>query len=75
MQDKFPDDALLTCPKCYCQTRVTAQVIQRDRFSPTDSDKIQASFLKHHVVSGIPMTAKEMEGLRIALDTNGFRAL
>ena len=51
------------------------QVIQRDKFSPTDSDNIGAAFLKHHVVSGVPMTAQEIQGLRIALNVRGFRAM
>ena len=72
LREKFPDWHLVTCPKCRCRTRVTAQVLRRDKFSPSDSDKIELSFLKHHVVSRVPMTAKEIEGLRIALNVRGF---
>ena len=63
------------CPKCLCRTRVYAQVIKRDKFSPTDSDKIEAAFLKHHTVNSVPMTAEEIHGLRVALNVRGYRAM
>ena len=75
LSQKFPDWHLVTCPKCRCRTRVTAQVLRRDKFSPTDSDKIEQCFLKHHMVNKIPMTSEEIEGLRIARNVNGFRAM
>ena len=75
LSEKFPDWHLVTCPKCRCRTRVTAQVLRRNKFSPLDSDKIERCFLKHHLVSRMPMTSKEIEGLRIALNFHGFRAM
>ena len=75
LREKFPDWHLMTCPKCRYRTRVTAQVLRRDEFSPSDSDKIESCFLKHHVVSRVSMTVKEIEGLRIALNVFGFRAM
>ena len=75
LREKFPDWHLVTCPKCRCRTRVTAQVLRREKFSPADSDKIEYCFLKHHVVSHISMTSKEVQGLRIALNVRGFRAM
>ena len=75
LREKFPDWHLMTCPKCRYRTRVTAQVLRRDEFSPSDSDKIESCFLKHHVVGRVPMTVKEIEGLRIALNVCGFRAM
>ena len=75
LREKFPDWHLVTCPKCRCRTRVTAEVLRRDTFSPAASDKIELCFLKHHVVSRIPMTAKEIEGLCIALNVSGFQAM
>ena len=75
LRENFPDWHLVTCPKCRCRTRVTAQVLQLDTFSPADSDKIELCFLKHHMVNRVPMTAKEIEGLRIALNVSGFRAM
>ena len=73
--EKFPNYHLVTCPSCRCRAKITAQDIQRDEFSPTDSDKIGLCFLKRHVVNRIPMTTKEIEGLRIALNVRGFRAM
>ena len=70
LRGKFPDWHLVTCPKCRCRTRVTAQVLRRYMFSPVNSDKIELCFLKHHVVS--TMTAKEIKGLRIALNVSRF---
>ena len=75
IRQKFPGTHLVTCPICHCLTQVTAQVIKRDDFSPEDSDKIESCFLKHHTVNAIPMTTKEIEGLRIALNVRGFRAM
>ena len=75
IRQKFPGTHLVTCPICHCLTQVTAQVIKRDDFSAEDSDKIESCFLKHHTVNAIPMTAKEIEGLRIALNVRGFRAM
>ena len=75
LSEKFPDWHLVTCPTCRCRTRVTAQVLRRDKFSPTDSDKIEHCFLKHHMVNKIPMTSEEIDGLRIALNVHGFRAM
>ena len=46
-----------------------------DKFLPPDSDKIESSFLKHHVVGRLPLTGKEIEGLRIALNVRGFQAM
>ena len=51
---------LMSC----CRTKVNAQVIQRD--------KIELCFLKHHTMSNVPMTAKEIEGLRIAFNVPVF---
>ena len=62
-------------PQVSLRTRVTAQVLQRDKFLPADSDKIEYCFLKHHAVSRIPMTSEEIQGLRIALNVWGFRAM
>ena len=75
LKEKFPALHLVTCPKCHCFTQVHAQVIQRDKFSPTDSDKIELCYLKHHAVNAIPMTAKEIHGLRVSLNVRGFRAM
>ena len=75
LREKFHDWHLVTCPKCRCRIRVTAQVLRRDKFSTADSDKIEFCFLKHHVVSRIPMTYEEIQGLRIALNVRGFRAM
>ena len=75
LREKYPGTHLVTCPFCHCLTQVDAQVIKRDEFSPEDSDKIDLCFLKHHAVNTIPMTTKEMEGLRIALNVRGFRAM
>ena len=72
LEEKFPALHLVTCPKCHCLTQVHAQVIQRDKFSPADSDKIELCYLKHHAVNAIPMTTKEIEGLRLALNVRGF---
>ena len=75
LREKFPDWHLVTCPKCIRRTRVTAQVLRRDKFSPEESDRIEFCFLKHHVASRIPMTSEEIQGLRIALNVSGFRAI
>lgn len=75
LSEKFPDWHLITCTNCRCRARVTAQVLRRDKFSPVDSDKIERCFLKHHVVNCVPMTSKEIEVLRIALNVHGFRAM
>ena len=72
LREQYPDWQLVTCPKCRWGAKVNAQVIQRDQFSPTDSDKIELCFLKHHTVSNVPITAKEIEGLRIALNVRGL---
>ena len=75
LSEKFPDWHLVTCPKCRCRTRVTAQVLRCDKFSAADSDKIEYCFLKHHRVGRVPMTSKEIEGMRIALNVKGFGAM
>ena len=75
LREKFPDWHLVTCPKCCCRTRVTAQVLRRDEFSPDDSDKIEYCFLKHHAATRIPMTSEEIHGLRVAKNVRGFRAI
>ena len=75
LRENFPDWHLVTCPKCCCWTRVTAQVLWQDKFSPADSDKIEYCFLKHHAATRIPMTSEEIHGLRIALKVRGFRAM
>ena len=75
LREKFPDWHLVTCPKCRCQTRVTAQVLRWDKFSPADSDKIEYCFLKHHAATRIPMTSEEIHGLHVALNVRGFRAM
>ena len=75
LREQFHDWQLVTCPKCRCRSKVNAQVIKRDQFSPIDCDKIELCFLKHHTVSKVPMTAKEIHGLRIALNVRGFRAM
>ena len=75
LREKFPDCHLVTCPKCRSRTRVTAQVLRRDKFSPEESDKIEYCFLKHHAASRIPMTSEEIQVVRIAMNVRGFRAM
>ena len=75
VREKYPNVHLLTCPKCRCRAKVNAHVIQRDEFSPSDSDKIDLCFVKHHTVSNVPMTTEEIPGLRIALNVRGYRAM
>ena len=77
MEERCPDGRFgcTLCPKDHGRTRVTVQVIQRDKFSSTDLDNIEVSFLKYHVVSGAPMTPDEIQGLRIALNVRGYRAM
>ena len=41
-REQYPDWHLMTCPKCSCRTRVTAQVLRRDKFLPTNTDKIKS---------------------------------
>ena len=73
-REKCPDK-VMACPKCRCRARVTGHLIQRDEFSPADSDKIDLCFIKHHTVSNVPMTAEEIQGLRVALNVHGYRAM
>ena len=75
VREKYPDTHLLTCPKCRCRARVTGHLIQRDQFSTADSDKIDLCFAKHHNIINIPMTKGEIQGLRIALNVRGYRAM
>ena len=77
MEERYPDwrAGFAVCPKCRGRTRITVQVIQHEKFLPTDSDNIEASFLKHHVVSGVPMTSNEIQVLHIALNVHGFRTM
>ena len=77
LEEKYPDWHLgfAVCLKCHCRTRLSVQVIQRDKFSPADTDKIELSFIKYHVVARVPMTAKEIEGLGMALNAHRFRAM
>ena len=75
VKERYPAVHLLTCPKCHCRAKVNAHVIQRDEFSPTDSDKMELCFIKHHTVSNVPMTKREIHGLRVALNVRGYRAM
>ena len=77
LDDRFPDwrKGLARCPKGRRRTGVTIQVIQRDEFSPEDSDKIEMAFFKHHTVTSVPMTAEEITGLRVALNVRGYRGM
>ena len=75
VREKYPNVHLLTCPKCLVRAKVNAHVIQRDEFSPSDSDKIDLCFVKHHTVSQVPMTMGEIQGLRVALNVRGYRAM
>ena len=75
LRDRFSDWNLVTCPKCRCRSRVTGQVLHRDKFTPEEADKIEYCFLKHQAATRIPMTSEEIRGLRIALNVRGFRAM
>ena len=75
LRNSFPDWNLVTCPKCIRRTLVTGQVLRRDKFTLEASDKIEYCFLKHHAASRIPMTSEEIQGLRIAMNVRGFRAM
>ena len=75
LRERFPDWNFVTCPVCCCRTRVTGQVLRRDKFTPEESDKIEYCFLKHHAARHIPMTSGEIHGLRVALNVRRFRAM
>ena len=49
LRDKFPDWNFVTCPRCVRRTRVTGQVLRRDKFTPEESDKIEYCLLFFHV--------------------------
>ena len=63
------------CPDCGAPSMASSQVIQKSHFTPAESDKIEACFLKHHLVNQIPMMEKEIEGLRIATKVSGYNAM
>ena len=65
----------VVCPRCRIETCVHNQVIQKDPFSEKDMDLIDLCFLKHQVVSRIPMTQKEIQGLRVAAKLSRLNAL
>ena len=77
LDDKYPDwrGGAMVCPQCRRRTCVNMQIIERDKFSPEDSDKIEAVFVKHHGVTKVKMTTEERTGLRVALNVNGYRAM
>lgn len=70
-----PNGGCLVCPKCRIETCVHDHVIQNDHFSEKDMDLIDLCFLKHQVVSRIPMTQKEIHGLCVAVNVPGLNAL
>ena len=78
LKKRFPDfrnEQHAPCPHCHCLARASSQVIQRSQFSSTDAVKIDMCFIKHYIVSWIPMRAQEIDGLRIAAKIRGFRAM
>ena len=77
LDDKYPQwrEGVMVCPQCRRRTCVTIQVIQRDKFSPSENDKIEGAFLKHRIGTKVRMTTEERVGLRVALNVNGYRAM
>ena len=78
VQQRFPDyttSQYIPCPACHTPSKASAQVIQRSQFTPAESDKIELCFLKHQIVTRIPMTRQELTGLRIAVKVQGFNAM
>lgn len=65
----------VVCPQCRRETCVHNHVIQKNYFSEKDLDLIDLCFMKHQVVSRIPMTEKEIRGLRVAINVPGLNAL
>jgi len=63
------------CLKCRREICVHNHVIQKNYFSEKDIDLIDLCFLKHQEVSRIPMTEKEIHGLRVAINVSGLNAL
>ena len=75
---RFPDYDLsqfIPCPACLTHGKVDSQVIQKSHFTPAESDKVDLCFLKHQIVSQIPMTKKEIEGLCVASKVQGYNAM
>ena len=75
---RFPDytsEQYIPCHDCHTHSMASRQVIQKNHFTPAESDKIEACFLKHHRMNQIPMTGKEIEGLRIAVKVLGYNAM
>ena len=70
-----PNGGRLVCPKCRIETCVHNHVVQKDHFTEKNMDLIDLCFLKHQVVSRIPMTQKEIQGLRVAANVPGLNAL
>ena len=78
VRQTFPDygtSQYVPCPACRTPSKASAQVIQRSQFTPTESDKIELCFLKHQIVTRIPMTRQELSGLRIAVKVQRFNAM
>ena len=71
----FRNEQHVPCPQCHCLARASSQVIQRNQFSSTNSDKIDLCLIKHHIVSCVPMRAQQIDGLRIAAKIRGFCAM
>ena len=78
VRQRFPNyesSQYIPCPACHTSSKASAQVIQRSQFTPAESDKIDLCFLKHQIVTRIPMTRQELSGLRIAVKVQGYNAM
>ena len=78
VRQRFPDyrvNQYIPCPDCHTHSRASAHVVQRNHFTPAESDKIELCFLKHQIVTKIPMTRQELVGLRVAVKVQGCNAM
>ena len=75
---RFPDyisEQYIPCPDSGAPSMASSQVIQKSHFTPAESDKIEACFLKYHLVNQIPMMEVEIERLRISTKVSGYNAM